>query len=135
VDFTGCTRLQFDAVNNLEVAGMVENELGMRPTVITYGSDNKVRITTKYGIDSEDPEIEAKIEQLIYNGVKPVLGENVSYEQFRDENVQGLQKVGLPLPDIARFIYSLVYRVVFLIPLYRLHSETGVRSGAIASLT
>ena len=46
----------------------------MSPTVITYGSDNKVRITTKYGIDSEDPEIENKIEQKIYNGVKPLLG-------------------------------------------------------------
>ena len=51
---------------------MVEKELGMSPTVITYGSDNKIRITTKYGIDSEDPEIENKIEKMIYNGVKPL---------------------------------------------------------------
>jgi SecD/SecF fusion protein len=101
VDFAGGRNyiIQFEKpVSNVEVADMVEGQLGTRPTVITYGSEDKVRITTKYGIDSEDPEIESRIEQMIYTGVKPLLSENVTYEQFREENVQGLQKVG---PTIA----------------------------------
>ncbi len=93
VDFAGGRNyiVQFDKpVSNLEIAGLLEKELGMRPTVITYGSDDKVRITTKYGIDSEDPEIENAIEQMIYNGVKPIIGENVSYDQFKNDQHAGL---------------------------------------------
>ena len=87
VDFAGGRNyiVKFEKpVSNLEVAGLLEKELGTRPTVITYGSENKVRITTKYGIDSEDPEIENKIEEMIYNGVKPIIGDNVTYDQFRN---------------------------------------------------
>jgi len=76
VDFTGGRNyiIQFEKpVSNVEIAGLLEDELG-RPTVITYGSEDKVRITTKYGIDSEDPEIENQIEEMIYNGVKPIIG-------------------------------------------------------------
>jgi SecD/SecF fusion protein len=91
----------------------------MRPTVITYGSDDKVRITTKYGIDSEDPEIENQIEQMIYQGVKPILGENVSYEQFRTENVQGLQRVGPTIAaDIKRKSFIALFIALFFIFLY-----------------
>ena len=122
VDFAGGRNyiIQFDKpVSNIEVADLVEKELGMRPTVITYGSDNKVRITTKYGIDSEDPEVETKIEEMIYNGVKPILGENVSYEQFRNENVQGLQRVGPTIAaDIKRNSFIALFIALFFMFLY-----------------
>jgi SecD/SecF fusion protein len=122
VDFAGGRNyiIQFDKpVSNIEVAGLVEKEMGMRPTVITYGSDNKVRITTKYGIDSEDPEVETKIEKMIYNGVKPILGEAVSYEQFRNENVQGLQRVGPTIAaDIKRNSFIALFIALFFMFLY-----------------
>jgi SecD/SecF fusion protein len=74
-----------------------------------------VRITTKYGIDSQDPEIENEIERKIYDGVKPILG-NVSYEQFKDVNVQGLQKVGPTIAaDIKRdSVIALVIALFFM---------------------
>ena len=122
VDFAGGRNyiVQFDKpVSNIEVAGMVEKELGIRPTVITYGSENKVRITTKYGINSEDPDVENKIEQLIYNGVKPILGNNVSYEQFKTENVQGLQRVGPTIAaDIKRNSFLALFTALFFMFLY-----------------
>jgi SecD/SecF fusion protein len=122
VDFAGGRNyiIKFDKpVNNLEIASMVETELGMRPTVITYGSDDKVRITTKYGIDSEDPEIESIIEEKIYNGVKPMLGENVGYQQFQNENVQGLQKVGPTIAaDIKRDSFIALFIALFFMFLY-----------------
>jgi SecD/SecF fusion protein len=101
VDFTGGRNyiVKFEkSVSNLEVAGLLEKTLGTRPTVITYGSEDKVRITTKYGITSEDPTIDEKVEELIYNGVKPIIGENVTYDQFKTDYVLGLQRVG---PTIA----------------------------------
>ncbi len=85
-------------VSNNNVANLLEKQLGARPTIITYGSENKIRVTTKYGITSEDPEIENKVEQMIYTGLKPILGANVTYANFRDNYVQGLQRVG---PTIA----------------------------------
>jgi SecD/SecF fusion protein len=122
VDFAGGRNyiVQFEKpVSNIEVASLVEKELGMRPTVITYGSGNKVRITTKYGIDSEDPEIETKIEQLIYTGVKPLLSEDVNYDRFKEENVQGLQKVGPTIAaDIKRNSFIAVAIALFFMFLY-----------------
>jgi SecD/SecF fusion protein len=119
VDFAGGRNyiVQFDQpVSNVEVAEMVENELGIPPTVITFGSDDKVRITTKYAIDSEDPEMDNKIEEMIYKGVKPLLNDTVSLAQFKDVNVQGLQKVGPTIAaDIKRdSIVALVIALFFM---------------------
>lgn len=119
VDFAGGRNyiVQFDQpVSNVEVAEMVENEIGTRPTVITFGSDDKVRITTKYGIDSEDPEMDNKIEEMIYKGVKPLLNDTVSLAQFKDVNVQGLQKVGPTIAaDIKRdSVIALVIALFFM---------------------
>jgi SecD/SecF fusion protein len=122
VDFAGGRNyiIQFDKpVSNVEIADMVEAQLGIPPTVINYGTNNKMRITTKYGIDSEDPEIESKIELMIYNGVKPILGSNVSYEQFKTDNVQGLQRVGPTIAaDIKRKSIIALFIALFFMFLY-----------------
>ncbi len=140
VDFTGGRNyiVQFEKpVSNLEIAGLLEKELGMRPTVITYGTEDKVRITTKYGVDSEDPEVDNQIEELIYNGVKPVIGENVTYDQFKNDYVQGLQRVG---PTIAADIKRKSF-VAIVLSLVCMFFYVGFRFrnwsfglGAIASL-
>jgi len=122
VDFAGGRNyiIQFDKpVNNREVGNMIEKELGMAPTVITYGSENKIRITTKYGIDSEDPEIENKIEKMIYTGVKSLLAANVTYEQFKVDNVQGLQRVGPTIAaDIKRKSFIALFIALFFMFIY-----------------
>jgi SecD/SecF fusion protein len=122
VDFAGGRNyiVKFDKpISNLEIAGLLEDELGMRPTVITYGSNDQVRITTKYGIDSEDPEIESKIEEMIYNGVKPVIGENISYDQFKTDYVRGLQQVGPTIAsDIKRKSFIALFIALFFMFLY-----------------
>jgi len=140
VDFAGGRNyiIQFpQPVSNVEIAGLLEDELQARPTVITYGSDDKVRVTTKFGIESEDPEIEEQIQQLIFNGLKPVLGQDVSYDQFTADYVQGLQRVG---PTIAADIKRKSFIALF-IALAFIFVYVGVRfrnwsfgTGAIASL-
>jgi len=124
-------------VSNLEVTNLLEKELGMRPTVINYGSGNKIRITTKYGIESEDPEIESKIENLIYTGIRPILGDNVSYDQFKNEYVQGLQQVGPTIAaDIKRKSFIALFIALFFIFLYVgfRFRNWSMGLGAIASL-
>jgi SecD/SecF fusion protein len=140
VDFTGGRNyiVKFEkGVNNLEIAGLLEKEFGSRPTVITYGSDDQVRITTKYGIDSEDENIEDNIEQLIYKGVKPIMPQNVTFEQFKNDYVQQTQKVG---PSIAADIKRKSFIALF-IALAAMFVYVGLRFrnwsfglGAMASL-
>ncbi len=140
VDFTGGRNyiLKFEKpVSNLEVAGLLEKELGARPTVITYGSEDKVRITTKYGIESEDPAIDEKIEGMIYNGVKPIIGEQVTYDQFKNDYVLGLQRVGPTIAaDIKRrsaFAAVIALICMFLYVGFRFRNWS-FGMGAIASL-
>jgi len=74
VDFTGGRNfiIKFEKpVNNIEIANMLEKSLGTSPTVITYGSEDKVRVTTKYGIESDDPEVSEQIQRLLYQGLAP----------------------------------------------------------------
>ena len=106
-------------VSNLEVASLLETELEERPTVITFGSEDKVRITTDYAIDSEDTEIDNQIEEKIYNGLRPILGANVTYEEFRDDYVQSLQKVGPTIAsDIKRKSFIALFIALFCVFLY-----------------
>jgi SecD/SecF fusion protein len=140
VDFAGGRNyiIQFDKpVSNQEVGNLIEKELGMSPTVITYGSENKIRITTKYGIDSEDPEIEDKIERMIYSSLKPMLAANVSYEQFKSENVQALQRVGPTIAaDIKRksFIALFIALIFIFVYIGMRFRNWSMGLGAIASL-
>jgi SecD/SecF fusion protein len=140
VDFSGGRNyiVKFEKpVNNLEIANLLEPQLGGQPTVITYGSEDKVRITTKFGIDSEDPEIENQIEQLIYNGVKPVIGENVTYDQFKTDYVQGLQRVGPTIAaDIKRKSFAALFIALIFMFLYigLRFRNWSMGLGALASL-
>jgi SecD/SecF fusion protein len=113
VDFTGGRNfiVKFEEpVNNIKVAGLLEKTLGTRPTVITFGAADKVRITTKYGIDSEDPTISDQIQKLLYDGLNPLLGNAVSYENFSTNYLQGVQLVG---PTIADDIKKKSYVAIF----------------------
>jgi len=140
VDFTGGRNyiVRFEkGVNNQEIAGMLEKEFDSRPTVITYGSDNQVRITTKYLINSEDENVENNIEQLIYKGVKPIIPQNVTFDQFKNNYIQQTQKVG---PTIAADIKRKSFYAV-LLALASMFIYVGLRfrnwsfgMGAMASL-
>jgi SecD/SecF fusion protein len=140
VDFTGGRNfiIKFDnPVSNIEVADLLEKTLGSRPTVITYGAADKVRVTTKYGIESESPEISEEIQQLLYQGLKPLLAKNTTYQDFSTTNIQSVQLVG---PTIADEIKRKSYLAIF-VALVFMFIYIGLRFrnwrfglGAIASL-
>lgn len=74
--------------------------------VITYGNDaNQVRISTNYRIHEETAEADEAIEALLYEGCKPFLGEDITFNDFRstDSNasvgIMSSQKVGPAIAD------------------------------------
>jgi len=104
VDFIGGRTfiVRFDEkVNTLEIASLLEKEFGTAPEVKTFGSENQIKITTKYEIDSEDPNIETKIYHMMHNAFLPIIGADVNYKDFSDTYIMSSQKVG---PTIANDI-------------------------------
>jgi SecD/SecF fusion protein len=140
VDFTGGRNyiIEFDKpVDNIEVANSLENVLGERPKVITFGSQNKVRISTQYKITEDDPTIDEEIQNKLYEALKPMLGEDVTFEEFNTENWLGTQKVGPTIADdikrqaVIAIFFALVF--MFLYILFRFRNwQFGL--GAVAAL-
>ncbi len=140
VDFTGGRNyiIEFDKpVDNAEVVASLENVLGERPKVITFGSQNKIRISTQYKINEDDPAIDEEIQNKLYEGLKPMLGEDVSFEQFNTKNWLGTQKVGPTIADdikrqaVIAIFFALVF--MFLYILFRFRNwQFGL--GAVAAL-
>jgi SecD/SecF fusion protein len=55
---------------------------GTSVQVITIGSENQVRISTKFKIDDNSETIDDEMESRLYNGLKPLLNENVTNEHL-----------------------------------------------------
>ena len=74
--------------------------------VITFGNDaNQVRISTNFRIHEDNAEADEAIEALLFEGCKPFLGENITFDDFRstDSNaevgIMSSQKVGPAIAD------------------------------------
>ena len=94
-----------ESLDNVFKATLEEGEtFGLN--VITFGNDaNQVRISTNYRIQEDNAEADEAIEALLYEGSKPFLGENITFEDFRstDSNaevgIMSSQKVGPAIAD------------------------------------
>lgn len=82
--------------------------------VKTYGADNQVRISTNYGIDNTAENAQDEIETKLYNGVKSLLNENVTKDQFLAEYRMSSQKVGPTMAsDITeKAIWSVLFSLI-----------------------
>ncbi|QTD38613.1 protein translocase subunit SecDF [Polaribacter batillariae] len=92
VDFKGGRSyvVRFDQdMSATEVAGTLKDAFGTAPEVKTYGSANQLKITTVYKIDEEGQEVDDAVQNTLYNGLKPYLG-NTTYENFKP----GFEKEG-----------------------------------------
>jgi SecD/SecF fusion protein len=141
IDFTGGRNyiVAFDKpVTTEEVKGLLKAEFdGDAPQVITIGSDNQVRISTKYKIDETSTEIDNQIESKLYNGLKPMLKQGISKEAFITTNIKSSSKVGPAVADDIKTaaIWAVLF-AIFGIALYilvRFH-EWGYAAGAVVSL-
>ncbi|MBO4690213.1 MAG: protein translocase subunit SecDF [Paludibacteraceae bacterium] len=117
IDFSGGRNyvVRFDnAINTQDVresldktfsATLEDGEL-FSLNVITYGNDaNQVRISTNYRIHEETAEADEAIEKLLYQGCKPFLGNNITFDDFRSTEsnaavgIMQSQKVGPAIAD------------------------------------
>jgi len=70
------------------------------PEVKTFGSNNQVRITTKYKIDDLTENVDNQVEEALYKGLKDGgFLENVPYEKFVTDYRMSSQKVGPTISD------------------------------------
>lgn len=118
IDFSGGRNyvVQFDHPVKTDV---LRNQLaplfdGAQVSVITIDDNTKVRISTNYKIDSEDPNIDDEVTQILYKGLKSDLG-NMSLEDFSTTNenmgMMSSQKVG---PTVANDMKTYAYIAVTL---------------------
>ncbi|HOR59961.1 MAG TPA: protein translocase subunit SecDF [Bacteroidales bacterium] len=112
VDFTGGRDyiVKFEqAVEPEEVAKALETVYEDLPIVKTYGTKNQVKITTNYKIKEKDTD--QLVDSLLYVGLKPLIGDGVSYEKFNDDYKVRAQKVG---PSVASDIVKKSILVVII---------------------
>ena len=83
-----------------------ENDETFSVNVITFGNDaNQVRISTNYRIHEDNAEADEAIEALLYEGCKPFLGEDITFDDFRSTEsnaavgIMQSQKVGPAIAD------------------------------------
>lgn len=112
IDFSGGRTyvIRFDnEVSTQEVASLLTDAFGEAPQVVTFGSDNQVRITTQYKID--ETGVDDEVETLLYEGLKDLLGSDVTREEFLSDYRQSSETVG---PTIAADIKSKAVMAVIL---------------------
>lgn len=88
-------------VKTAEVAQNLASVFNGAPQVVTFGNDNQVRITTKYRI--EEAGVDDDVETALYNGLKGMVGSDVTKEVFLSKYRVSSETVG---PTIAADIKS-----------------------------
>lgn len=140
VDFKGgrtyVVRFNKDVVTT-DVAQKLKASYGEAPEVKTIGGNHQVKITTKYLIDSDDKNADSLVERKLYDGLKPIMDDNVSYDQFLSSYRMSSRKVGPTIADdiktsaVMSIIFSLV--IIFLYIFIRFRNwQYGL--GALAAL-
>ena len=99
IDFSGGRTyvVRFDeVVKTADVAKNLTGVFGESPQVVTYGSSNQVRITTKYKIG--ETGVDDEVETALYNGLKGMISSDLTKEKFLSEYRKSSETVG---PAIA----------------------------------
>ncbi len=99
IDFSGGRSyvIRFDEpVRTADVARNLTGAFGEAPQVVTFGKEDQVRIITKYKIN--ETGVDDEIETALYNGLKGMIGADVSKEEFLSDYRVSSETVG---PTIA----------------------------------
>ena len=77
------------------------------PEVKTYGPNGQVKITTKYKIEDNNPDVDNEIQGILYQGLNGLFSQKLTAEQFSSEDetigVLSTQKVGATIAsDVKR---------------------------------
>ena len=140
VDFTGGRTyvVRFDqSVTTNNVANLLKEQYGQAPEVKTFGADNQVKITTKYRINEDDVAVDADVETKLYEGLKPILGSQVTFDDFNTNHKMSSQKVGATIADdiiFGSFIVMLAAFIAMFIYIFIRFKNWSYGFGAVAAL-
>ena len=108
IDFSGGRNyvVRFEQpVNTDDVREILSNVfVDAQTSVITMGDNNQVRISTNYGNESIEENIDAQIENMLYTNLKQFMNENVTEQMFVNRYVveEGAYRVST-LDDATTF--------------------------------
>ena len=140
IDFTGGRNyiVRFDQnVNTEEVRDMLDAQLDGAVSVITIGTPDQVRISTNYKITDNDPAIDREIESKLYEGLKPLLAQGTTLDQFTGDYIQSSQKVGPSMADdiknaaILAVIFAMICMALYILIRFR---DVAFSVGTFASV-
>ncbi len=142
IDFSGGRNyvIRFaEPVEPEEIRELLEDEFdGTAATVITIGNANQVRVSTKFGVDSESETIDDEIEARLYKGLQEKLGADVTLEDFTENYILSSQKVGPSIADeiLRKAIWATIFALL-VIGLYILirFRNIAFSLGALLGLT
>ena len=141
IDFTGGRTfiVRFDKdINTIDVQNSLKDAFsGDMPSVKTFGADNQVKIGTNYMIDSEDDNVDAQIEALLFKGLNKYLAQGTTLKVFKEDNIKSSSKVGPTIADDIKKDASLaiVFSLVFIFLYILIRFKTWQYSlGAIVAL-
>ena len=91
----------------LEMREGQEVEDWSTPEVKTYGTNGQVKITTKFLIKNDSPEVDSVIQVILYDGLKGLYNNSLTMTQFSSEDetvgILSTQKVGATIAsDVTR---------------------------------
>lgn len=117
VDFTGgrsfVVELKQEA-NIEEIKSNLAKSFGEPPGVKIFGNDHQVKITTQFMV--EDKNAGGEVEAKLYEGLKPIIGDDVSLDEFLSDYRQSSQTVGPTIADDIKVqaVWAILLSLVFI---------------------
>ncbi|MCT4614646.1 MAG: protein translocase subunit SecDF [Marinifilaceae bacterium] len=117
IDFTGGRTYVVAFNENVkveEIGKSLAEVYGHAPEVKTFGSNNQVKITTKYKIEEDGNEVDDEVEALLYKGLKKYVPAGTTKAQFLEQNRKMSQKVGPTIADDIRqaAVLSIIFALI-----------------------
>lgn len=110
IDFEGGRTFQVrfpNAVTASEVSKSLTDKFGVNVEAKTFGSDNQLKISTKYKVTDEGVDVDLEVNKLLFDGLKPYYEASYKYEDFAtndDTKTIGLMQSTKVGPTIAEDI-------------------------------
>lgn len=118
IDFTGGRSYIIRVDQNVQTSDVREKLtaiFGEAPEVKIFGSNNQLKVTTKYLIDQEGSDVDSIVERKLYEGMQSCFKQAIPFEDFSTKNQEiGLlssQKVG---PTVAKDILYSAFLAIFI---------------------
>lgn len=90
----------FDKPVNVEnVRNQLNKAFGSSPEIKTFGSNNKLSITTDYMVGQTGKGVDSTVQHTLYTGLKPFLASTATTQDFVDHNLQANTKVDPTISD------------------------------------